>query len=192
MCTCARAAAPRMWGVLQQLLYATCIHTKFQPNRTSSFGDTKEGCARAHVRQRPKSESRVTISCMIPVYIQSFSPIGSVASEIRKRGVHVRTCGNTQNLRGASLSASGSNRNLKVRNSENSDFRFGIRTDKSWFCRKISDNAVITNSFINFNFLKSDYEPLSWKCQIIIFSFRDHSTIHFLNNIQGQSYSGCT
>ena len=104
VCTCARAGAPRIWEVLQQLLYDTCLHTMFQSNRTSSFGDTKKGCARAHVRQHSKSEGRATICCMMPGHIPNLSKIGPVVSEIRKRGVHVRTCGSTPCLRCASVS----------------------------------------------------------------------------------------
>ena len=90
---------PQIWQVLQQLLYDTWLHTRFQLNRTSSFGYTKSGCARAHVQRHPECGACFSNCCMLLAYIQSFSPIGPVVSEIQKRGVHVRTCDNAQNLR---------------------------------------------------------------------------------------------
>ena len=115
VCTCARAAAPRMLEVLQKLLYDSCLHTMFQPNRTSSFGDTKNADVLVlphvllpHVRtcgKTQKSWGRVTICCMMPGHIPNLSKIGPVVSEMRKMGVHVRTCRGTPNLKKASATA---------------------------------------------------------------------------------------
>ena len=78
-------------GTMQDKGYSS----RFQPNRPSSFRDTKNGCVCAHVQWHLKFKVCIITSCGIPDCVQNFSPIGPVVSEIQKRGVHVRTCNGT-------------------------------------------------------------------------------------------------
>ena len=50
-------------------------------------------------------EVRNIASSGVPGYVQNFSPIGPVVSELQKRGAHVRTCGSTPSLGCALASA---------------------------------------------------------------------------------------
>ena len=53
----------------------------------------------------PKYGECFSNCCMIPGYMQDFSSIGPVVSDIQNRDVHVRTCSGTPNVGRASATA---------------------------------------------------------------------------------------
>ena len=63
-------------------------NTKFQPNRTGNFWDTKKGCARAHVQGHPKLEVCVSSNYGVPDHIPILNSIGPAVLEILPDNLH--------------------------------------------------------------------------------------------------------
>ena len=93
--TC-RDAPPHPWLVESTYFMTSNPHTKFEHNRSSRSWDTETRCARAHVQRYPTHELCKACSSWPPTHTPKLNSIGQAAPEIQKRGLHVRTCRDTQ------------------------------------------------------------------------------------------------